>query len=639
MTLDDTPFFGRALAGLSSLWRSRRGAAVLVWALAIAAHLNTLGNDFAYDDRPIIVENEGIHRLSDLPQALTEPYWPNEYGQELGLWRPVTTAVFGVLWAAVGENAVPFHILLVLLHGAVTALVLLVAAELIPLRWALAGAAIFAVHPVHVEAVANLVGMAEVLSSAAFLLACLVLLRRGVALGAAGLVAIWGLYAFAFLTKESAVTLPGVVLLLDAMRREWRVRDLGEYLRRRGVLYAGLAAVAVVVLWARVQVLGSVASPFGPLGATLIEHEVPRIWTVAGTWPHYLRLLFFPAELSADYSPAVVPILLGWGAQNVLGAVLVLLVLAGAWAAWRAGAPERRSSDPVTPRAVTFGVLWFVITISPVANVVFLSGVLLAERTLYLPSVGFVIAAAWGAAMLHRERPRAAVLGIAAALALMSARTLTRNETWRDNFTVFDTLLAEHPESGRAQWLLGDANFIVGNHPEAFQAYRAAISLLHGSYPLLVEVGRRLLIAGREEAAVAVLERAWKDEPERAIAPQVLAVIYQRQGRWEDAVRAARAADRVYQGSDAVTLHLLAQSLGRLGRWRESATERRRTIRAPGGDRWQQWYWLAGAEAAAGDTAAALAALDSARVRIPGSPWVRQIDSLALTLSPPQNAR
>lgn len=619
----------------SGTWRSPltsiRSATVLSALVALVISANSLWNDFSYDDRGIIVDNERIQSIETLPQAILEPYWPNEYGKDLGLWRPVTTAVFGIQWIVFGESPIPFHALQILLHAAVTALVVLLAAELAPVSLAFVAGLLFAVHPVHTEAVANVVGTAEVLSSVMYLLACLVILRRGLAMGAWGHFAVWALYAAAFLTKESAVTLLGVVLLLDSARTDINVRDFGAYLRSRGVLYAGMVVVAAVVLLSRVQVLGGVASPFGAIGTAPLQGDVPRIWTVASTWPHYFRLLFFPNDLSSDYSPGVIPIAYSWTAPGVLGAIFVFAALGAAWATWR-----RMPLSPaaLSSRAVGFGVVWFVITISPVSNVIFLSGVLLAERTLYLPSVGFVIAGAWLLAAFYRERPRVAPALLVASLALMGARSVTRNLTWKDNLTVFDTLLNEHPEAGRGQWLQGDVLYIVGDRAAAFRSYSAALSLLNGDYPLLVEIGRHALGDGRERLARVILERAWSDRPERGIAPQLLATIYLNAEEWEKTVEAASAAEAFYDGVDATTSHMLAQALAQLGRWEESVAARERTIAAGESDPWQQWFWLAEAQANSGDTVSARVSLENARSRAEEPGGLRQIDSLGAIFDP-----
>ena len=615
--------------------RSVRSAAFLAGAAAVLLSANSVLNDFAFDDRSIIVENTEIQDLSTLPEALISPYWPNEYGKELGLWRPVTTAFYGIQWAAWGENAAMFHVLNVLLHGVVTALVVLLLAELAPLPLAFAAGLLFAAHPLHVEAVANVVGLAEVLSSVFFLGACLVFLRAGERIVLGRGAAITLLFTLAFLTKESAVTLLGVLFLLDGARDNVEVKEALSYVRRRWAIYVSLTAVAGLILIVRYAVLGNLASSLAPLGAGLLEDDVPRIWTVASTWPHYFRLLFFPLDLSADYAPAVIPIALDWTGSGILGAFLLLGTLGLALCLW---GRQTLGVDRTPARLLSFGVLWLVITLSPVSNVLFLSGVLLAERTFYLPSIGFVVLLAWIGGELYKERRRVAQAALILVLMLMSLRTVTRNAAWRDNFTVFDVLIREHPESGRAQWLLGDAQYMFGNPKAGNSAYRITISLLNGSHPVLVEVGRRLVTNGQPEAAKALLLRAWEEYPDRGIAPQILAGIYYAERDYPATIEAAEAAIAHYDSEDLLSHHLLARSLAAEGRWEESVQARRRTIEAGEGHRWQQWFWLAETYAESGDTARALESLDSARIKVRPPDEPGQIDRLQAALRGSENA-
>ena len=617
-----------------SPFRSARAAAVLAGAVAVLIFLNALGNAFAFDDLHILVENPGIQSLGTLPDALVKPYWPGEYGRGLGLWRPMVTGVFGLEWALWGETPVGFHLVNVLFHGGVTALVVLLLAEILPVAGAFLGGLLFAVHPVHVEAVANVVGMAELQAAFFFLLAALLIQRGGERLKPGRLILVLLFYALAFLTKESAITLMGVVLLLDGGREDFSFRDLSRYLRNRWPLYLGLVLVAGVLLFARVQVLGSVARPFAPLGAHLLE-EIPRIWTVAGSWPHLFRLMAFPLDLVSDYSPAVIPIALGWNPVNVVGAVMVLSTLLFALFAWRRGplGPDRLSA-----RVAAWGIVWFAITLSPTANIVFLSGILLSERTLYLPSVGFVAAAAWLLLRLYQERPRLASGAVILALALMGVRSWNRTPTWKDNLEVFHTLIAEHPEAGRSQWILGDTYLQTGQTSAALRSYRLAIGIIGGHYTLLVEVGQKLMEAGYDRPAELILRFAWEDRPEMGFAPGLLAALYDREGRVVEAERAARAS-LAEDSTMAVQWHILSRSLAVQGRFDEAREARMAAITLGEGAHWVQWGWLAQLELARGDTAGALRALDSARVRASSPSLSRQFDSFFVGLGLPSNQK
>ncbi|MDP2957902.1 MAG: hypothetical protein Q8N53_15855 [Longimicrobiales bacterium] len=606
---------------------SLRAAAFLTAALAVLVHANALGNDFAYDDIHIITENTDIQRLDSLPGALAKPYWPGRYGEQLGLWRPTTTLALGLQYAVAGENPMLYHVVNVVLHGMATVLVVLLLAELMSLPAAFAGGLLFAVHPVHVEAVANVIGVAEILPAVFYLLACLVHLRSPGRTGWLRALAVGVLYALAFGGKESAVTLPGVIFLLDAARGRLGFAELGGYLRDRWRAYAVLVAVAVALLWARVEVLGSIAHPFGPLGADLLS-EIPRIWTLAEVWSHYVRLLVFPMDLSSDYSPNVIPISLGWNAANLVGLLLALAILTGVLAAWRreAMAPGRDSA-----RAAAFGVVWFLVTISPVSNVLFLSGVLLAERTLYLPSVGFAAAAGWVVVRLARDRRRFAWGAVAVVVALMGWHSWKRNPTWRDNLTVFGTMIEDYPYSGRAQWVLGDLFFQRGRPEQGLVSYRAAINILGPHYQLITEISKKLIGAEYYDAAERLLLYSWREHPEFSVAPGLLAVIASERGDAEGTERYCRLA-LALDDEDAVRHHLLAWALAEQGRWGEAVEARKGAIAEGEGDYWQQWVSLAYLQAYAGDTLAAEVALDSARVKAVTRSGRRQVDSLRVEL-------
>ncbi len=228
-----------------SPFRTIRTAAVLCWALAIAVFFNAPGNEFAYDDNFIVLENTGIQSLETLPQALLEPYWPGRYGPGLGLWRPVATAVLGAEWALFDGNPVGFHVVNLLLHSGVTVLVVLLLGELLPVAGAFIGGAPFCRPPGPRRGRGQRGG------------GCRAPLRVLLSLGLpahppgskracdpAASSSVLLLYGLAFLTKESAITLLGVVLLLDSSKKDLGVRELGSYLARRWVLYGGMLAVA-----------------------------------------------------------------------------------------------------------------------------------------------------------------------------------------------------------------------------------------------------------------------------------------------------------------------------------------------------------------------------------------------------------
>ncbi len=582
-----------------------------VGVVAGAVYLNSLPNGFAYDDHHIVATNANIQSLETLPTALTTPYWPGLYGRELGLWRPVTTGLFGVQYLIGGGGPLIYHVVNVLAHVAASLLALLVFWELLAAPAAFAGALLFAVHPIHVEAVANVVGFSEVFSTAALLGACLVHLRSGAVSGWRAAWMIGLLYALGFGAKESGVTLPGLIFLLDAARGRLGMSDVPRYLRDRWRTYLVMLLVAAALLAGRFAILGSIANPFAPLGADLLR-EIPRIWTLGEIWLHYVRLWVFPLDLAADYTPNVLPISVGWNLTNTVGAALSVLILATALIAWRRPA---MSSGSVTARAAAFGVVWFVIAISPTSNTLFLSGILLAERTLYLPSVGLAAATGWLIVRLAQDRRRVAWGALAVAVMLSSARTWTRNPTWVDTDTVFRTLLAEHPHSGRSQWAIGDQFIRGGQRSEGLLSYRAAINLLGTSYQLMTEIARSMMNYEEYRGAENILKFAIQDSPQFALGYSLVAAVRAEYGDAQGTEEWSRLSLERYE-PDAARQHLLAWSLAAQGDFEEAAVVRERAEEIARGVFWQAFMYTAYAARETGDTATALAAIDTAWAQV-----------------------
>ena len=510
-------------------------------------------------------------------------------------------------------------------HALVSVLVVLTLGYFVTLPIAFVSGVLFAVHPVHVEAVSNVVGGAEVIAAGFVLLALLLHLRgdstwpRALAIAAA--------FALALGAKESAVTLPGVIFLADAARRRLDFADLGSYVRERWRTYAALSLVAAVMLAARVQILGSVASPQLALGSDLLL-EIPRVWTLGEVWTHYVRLMVFPLDLASDYSPDVIRISTGPHALNAIGLLLALLILAGALLSWRQPklGPESRSA-----RVFGFGVVWFIVTISPVSNVVFVSGVLLAERTLYLPSVGAVAILAWLLVLLAQRR-RAVGWGAAAlVVTLLGARTWTRSPAWLDDVAWSGAMISDVPQSGRSLWLIGTIFMARGQHREGLRAYREAIPRIGANPDQLTSIALQLHNAGNLRGAEGLFRLAWIQRPGFHLVPARLGMIYSEMGDAERAEEALAAALEL-EPNDLVSLGLISQALAELGRWRDAAEARRRVI-GLGEDVWQQWTSLAELEARAGDIEAARSALATARQRVSTEEEELQIDSIAAQLS------
>ena len=410
---------------------------------ALVPHALALWNGFAMDDLYIVAWNPLVHSISGVWRAFAAPYWPPDLGGQM--YRPLPLATFALDWAIAGGHPAWFHALNLLWHAgvavAVTALMLRLPSPEEPALSAAKGRGgqgvrtagftaglvaglLFAVHPVHVEAVANVIGRGELMAALGVCLAVYAAVVKD-SIGWSALALAGGL-----LSKENAAVAPGLIAWA------WIV-GLSRPPRARMLAYVGswLAIVAVYVgLRATVlhpyERLHAIAPVF--LGESFLAG---RLTAIAALWD-VLRLLVLPITLRVDYSPAertIVHSLLD--GRFVLGFACLALWAGLLVLAWRR---ERRVE--------AFGLGWIAIAFLPVANLLFSTGVLMAERTLYLPSVG--VALALGAALSRlpsdRLRPVLAVLVLAGAI-----RSAVRVPVWRDDVSVTVSILEDSPKSYR----------------------------------------------------------------------------------------------------------------------------------------------------------------------------------------------
>ena len=445
-----------------------RRAALLAAALGVVIHLGVMLNDHAGDSIFIVDLDEGIQSLSNLPKRLMEPSWPGSPGVEMGGWRPMHTGLIALTWGIAGRSPPVFHIVNLMLHATVITLVVYVLFALLPPMAAAVGGLIFAVHPVHIEVVVDVPGTAEMLAAIFGLSAVLLHLRAPKGYGLARALAVTVLYALAVLSKESGAALPLLLFLLDAARTDMTARRTLAYVRSHGPLYLLMAAALVLVLMVRISVLGAVAGTPTPFGMEALK-DMSRVWTVMQAWPHYVRLLLFPLDLSIDNTPGIIPVAFGFTPMAIMGVIVALMAFSVALWTWRAGEPLDPSRGSV--RVIGFAVLWIAAALFPVSNILYLGPVLVAERNLYIPSLALAAVVGWLVSRVEAKRVHAGAAIVAVLIVAATVRTVTRIPDWRDNDTLWAELLESHPNSGSGWIAYGERLFKEGRPKEGLCAH------------------------------------------------------------------------------------------------------------------------------------------------------------------------
>jgi tetratricopeptide (TPR) repeat protein len=403
------------------------------------------------------------------------------------VFRPVTFATLALNWALGGASPVGYHLINIFLHAGATWLLYVLLLELLGsapegAAVAFAAALLYAVHPIHTEAVAWVVGRAELLA-AGFLFAGWILHLRDRP------TASLACFAAAMLSKESAVVFFPLVLLGDYAIGKWKPRS-------RYALCAGLTLLYLGVLW---KVEGG---RFGPQDIAMADNplaHLPAGWRILNAlrvaW-EYVALQIYPATLSCDYSFNQIPVFRGW--RHTLPASLAAAAIVGAWV-W---ALRKERTDWVLAGGIYFA--GFAVT----ANILMPTGTIMGERLAYLPSAGFCLLLALGWNWIRQKQEYLAWGLLAAIVFAFSVRTVARNRDWRDTFTLYSAAVRAVPNNAKMHANLAGEYFSRHQLDQAAREYQIALHINPQSPDTLAFYAALEFQRGNYQPAGEMMEKA-----------------------------------------------------------------------------------------------------------------------------------
>ena len=529
---------------------AKRAAYAALILLTVAAYATVMRNEFiGFDDDYYLTENPIVQA------GLT---WPGIKWAfttfDCANWHPLTwlshmtdVTLFGLHPA--GHHAVnlAFHI--------ASALLLFSFLARTSGEWgkSFVVAALFALHPLHVESVAWAAERKDVLSHLFFVLVLIAHARyaRKPGFVAYGIVAL--LLAMGLMTKPMLVSAPLLLLLLDY----WPLQRFSlDRAGLAGIKRCVLEKVPLTALCAGSAVITLVAQHSGGAVRTLQATPLPQRALNAGlAYVTYVVKTFVPLRLGVLYPYADPPL---------AKSVAALLLLAAATVAVLALAKRHRF--------LAVGWLWFLISLAPVIGLVQVGSQSHADRYTYLPHTGLFICLAWGLPLLARRLPANEKLLAAAgaiAMALLGAATAYQVTFWKDSVTLFSRAIAVTERNGNAHYNLGCTYLKKKEFKAAAENFAAAIKYGPDDYEAMTNLGVVLMAVNELDKAAACLEQVLARRPGYEYANYNLGVVRFRQKNY---AAAAAAAQKVVAVSPAHTdaKSVLAKSLYSLGKTDEA---------------------------------------------------------------------
>nr|XP_014694866.1 protein O-mannosyl-transferase TMTC4 isoform X2 [Equus asinus] len=568
-------------------------AKLVVGFVSLVCFARSYDGDFVFDDSEAIVNNKDLRAETPLGDLWHHDFWGSRLSSNTShkSYRPLTVLTFRInYYLSGGFHPVSFHVVNILLHGGISVLMVDVFSVLfgglqytskgrrlnLAPRSSLLAALLFAVHPVHTECVAGVVGRADLLGALFFLLSFLGYCKAFREHNKEGTHStFWVLLsillgALAMLCKEQGITVLGLNAVFDilvigklnvleivqkVLHKDKSLESIGV-LRNGGLLFRMtlLASGGAGVLFVRWRIMGT-----GPPAFTEVDNPASfaeSIFVRAINYNYYYSLnawlLLCPWWLCFDWSMGCIPLIKSVGDWRVIALAALWICLIGLIR------QALCSEDSHRRRILTLGLGFLIIPFLPASNLFFRVGFVVAERVLYLPSAGYCMLLTFGFGTLSKHTKKkklvaAFVLGI---LFINTLRCMIRSGDWRSEEQLFRSALSVCPLNAKYADLnrhvdalnawrnatvlkpehsLAWNNMIIlldntGNLAQAEAVGREALELIPNDHSLMFSLANVLGKSQKYKESEALFLKAIKAHPNAASYHGNLAVLYHRWG-------------------------------------------------------------------------------------------------------------
>jgi Flp pilus assembly protein TadD len=522
------------LKSLPALQQTRRTTGFYLICLIFMStviYLNALHNQFVFDDIPLVFDNYFVKHIEKIPTYFFTSFEKIPY-------RPLRMITYAIDYQLTGLNPVGYHISSIVFH-ALTTLVLYftILALTGKSRVAFFAACLFAVHPVHTDSVAYISGRRDILSTLFYLLGFYCFLKARQKEKPYLLILVLAAYLLALASKEMAVTLPVICFLYDLLENlsagesffERCSTAVKQSISRNRLFYLSFLVPAILFTCYKV-LIKSPSNKVGFYGGDLYI----QVLTVGKILMYYIKLLFFPINLLADYSFNSFPLSTSFFEPTTLLSFALLCSLA----VLTVKLLNRN-------KTMAFAVLWFFITLLPVCHII-PHHELLAEHYLYLPSFGFVllIALVLENTLTSTTWRRSILLGFVFVILLFATRTFYRNYDWKNSFTLWSKTVATSPNCVRAINNLGIEYYKRKNYKEAESLYQRALKIQPAYEKAYYNLGNLYRVKQDFARALAMYQKTAQLNPNNFRNHNNLGNAYAMQGLYPQALKAYQRALR-----------------------------------------------------------------------------------------------
>lgn len=485
--------------------RKRRLHLLVLVAVVLALYGAVLSAPFLWDDESLIVQNELIRTPQTIPQLFSVATWREEISETF--YRPMQMVQYAFLYQINQLDPFIFRLANVLVHGANACLLyLLLFCLLKKTGVAFVGSLIFAVHPLHTEAISYISGTADLLLLFFALLMSLVYVRTVLAerMIGVGIAAICVCYVCALLSKESALILPVVMAAWGGI--------YGTQQNRGAILRCVALLCAITLGYWFVRYYDAPVAQFNIYAFSLIE----RVGLAVILFARYAWYLVFPVHLHMEH--LVMPPQTAWDFRFLSGIVFVALFVYGALRVSRIS------------RHAQAGIVWYVIFLLPVLNFIPINATF-SEHWLYIPFVGVSILFALGYDRLQQVgKKRVVSCVVISAVLLLMTRSVLRNYEWADPVRFYEQTLRYRPFNTRILYNLGNVYLKKADADAAIDRYSKILDIVRTKKLLTAGQGSDFLLKKMLAKTHNNLGNAYvlKDDIEKAQYHYTQSLVYDR---------------------------------------------------------------------------------------------------------------